>query len=295
MWKQPIFPPQIVTGAAVVELSDPEDGETPLTCSQVVRAIALDLQQTLTRKGRAPFVLSGLPMFDDLTAIQQTLEKCLLVREDPHLRGWHDVLSETLPQYQQPFAEVSQAFDWLDGIHEVLDVPLPTDEEPGLSGDEVALQLAHYLGKLADLSDLSPWQGEVRQELFNRSERYWSGLFPCYDLIGLPPTNNDHESLYGQTKRKLRRQRGVSQLREPLLRHGAGAVIQFDVDTADELRQRLAQVSREEYEAERRRYERRQEQFSRRYRWRHSRDVVLEQRFADWNEAVLDPDVLLLL
>lgn len=286
MWKQRIFPPQIVTGAAVVDPPVPEKTEVPSTCSQVVRDIALDLQQTLTRKGRAPFVMSGLPMFDDLAAIQQTLEKCLRVREDPHLRGWHDALMETLPHYQQSFAEVSQALDWVDGIHEVLDVPLPTNEEPGLSGNEVALRLAHYLGQLADLSDLSPWQVEVRQELFNRSERYWSGLFPCYDLVGLPATNNDHESLYGQAKRQLRRQRGVSELREPLLRHGAWAVIQLDVDTPDELRQQLTQVSREEYKAERVRYERRQEQFSRRYRWRHSRDVVLEQRLADWTEAV---------
>jgi len=288
MWKHRIFPPQIVTGAAVVEPPVRKEAEAPPTCSQVVRDTALDLQQTLTRKGRAPFVLSGQPMFDDLSAIQQNLKKCLSLREEPHLRGWYDVLHETLPKYQSQFEEVSQALDWVDGIHEVLDVPLPTDAEPGFSGDEVALQLAHYLGQLADLSDLSPWQVEVRQELFNRSESYWSGLFPCYDMVGLPATNGDHESLYGQTKRKLRRQRGVSELREPLLRHGAWAVIQLDVDTPDELRERLAQVSRKEYKAERIRYERRQEQFRRRYRWRHCRDVVLEQRLADWAEAIPD-------
>jgi len=228
-------------------------------------------------------------MFNDLSAIRQTLAECLVIREEPHLRGWHDALKETLPDYQQPFEEVSQALDWVDGIHEILDAPLPTDEETGLSGDEVALQLAHYLGQLADLSDLSPWQVEVRQELFDRSDRYWSGLFRCYDMVGLPATNGDHESLYGQTKRKLRRQRGVSDLREPLLRRGAWVVIQLDVDTPDELRERLAQVSREEYEAERIRYERRQSQFRRRYHWRHSRDAVLGQRLADWAKATPDP------
>ena len=276
-----------MTGAAVVEPlpQEDEEQETSPTCSQVVRDIALDLQQTLTRKGRAPFVMSGLPMFDDLSAIQKTLADCLQIREDPHLRSWHDVLDETLPHYQQPFAAVSQALEWVDGIHAVLDVPLPTDEESGLSGDEVALRLAHHLGQLADLSELSPWPVEIRQELFNRSERYWSGLFPCYDIVGLPATNGDHESLYGQTKRQLRRQRGVSELREPLLRHGAWAIIQLDVDTPDELRGRLEQVSWEEYGAERIRYERRQEQFRRRYRWRHGRDTVLEQRLADWAEA----------
>jgi len=120
------------------------------------------------------------------------------------------------------------------------------------------------------------------------SERYWSGLFHCYDIIGLPSTNNDQESLYGQVKRQLRRQLGVSQLREPLLRRGAWATIQLDVDSPVNLQKRLAQVSWEDYAAERARYEQCQEQFRRRYRWRHHRDGVLRQRIADWSAAVPD-------
>ena len=277
-----------MTGAVVVKSPVQEDTQKPLTYSQVIREVALDLQQALARKGRAPFVLSGLPMFEDLCAIQQNLARCLAIRDEPHLRCWYGVLDETLPQYQSPFEEVSQALNWLDGIKKALDAPLPTDDIPGPGGDEVARRLAHYLGQLAKLSDLSPWQEEFRQDLFDRSERYWSGLFHCYDIVGLPPTNNDHERLYGQTKRQLRRQLGVSELREPLLRRGAWAVLQLDVDTPTELQERLAQVSWKDYAAERTRYERRQEQFRRRYRWRHHRDTVLEQRTADWTKAVPD-------
>jgi hypothetical protein len=47
-------------------------------------------------------------------------------------------------------------------------------------------------------------------------------------------------------------------------------------------------VSWKDYFAERARYERRQEQFRRRYRWRHHRDTVLQQRVTDWAEAVSD-------
>ena len=39
---------------------------------------------------------------------------------------------------------------------------------------------------------------------------------------------------------------------------------------------------------ERTRYEQRQRQFQRRYRWRHYRDVVLQQRIADWTKAIID-------
>ena len=288
MQKHQIFPPQIVTGAAVDALPIQEDPEEPPTCSEVVRDLALDLQQALRRTGRAPFVLSGLPMFDDLCAIHQTLAQCLQIREDPYLREWHEVLAQTLPQHRSSFAEVERARNWVAGIAEILDTSLPTEDNPGLDSDEVARRVAHHLGALADLEDLSPWLTEFRQDLFARSERYWSGLFLCYDIVGLPATNNEHESLYGQVKRQLRRQLGVHELREPLLRRGAWTVLQIDVSSPEELRERLERVSWKEYAAERTRYEHRMEQFRRRYRWRHQRDAVLRQRLADWAEAVPD-------
>jgi hypothetical protein len=277
-----------VTGLAVIELVPQEQAEQPVTRSQVVRDLALELEYALSRKGRAPFILSGLPMLDDLCALRQTLAQCLALGDDPYLYHWYTVLDRLLPSHALAFVEVRQALDWMDGIEAILDSPLPTTEEPGPGGDAVALDLAHYLGRLADLNDLSPWLTQFRDELLNVSERYWSGLFHCYNIGGLPPTNNDHESLYGQIKRQLRRQLGVSELREPLLRRGAWIVFQLNAVSPAELRDRLAQVSWENYAAERARYERRQSQFRRRYRWRHQRDAVLQQRVADWTEAVSD-------
>lgn len=227
-------------------------------------------------------------MFDDLCALRQTLAQCLALGDDPHLHHWYTVLDRILSSHALAFVEVRQALDWVDGIEAILDTPLPTAEEAGPGGDAVALDLAHYLGPLADVTDLSPWLTQFRDDLLDVSERYWSGLFHCYNIVGLPPTNNDHESLYGQTKRQLRRQLGVSELREPLLRRGAWTVFQIDAASPAELKERLAQVSWKDYAAERARYERRQSQFRRRYRWRHQRDTVLQQRVADWAEAVSD-------
>lgn len=227
-------------------------------------------------------------MFEDLCAIRQTLKLCLMLRENPYVRHWYTVLDKTLPLSQPAFEEVAQALKWVDGIREILDAPLPTIAQSGPGGNTVAHQLAHYLGCLADATDLSPWLIQFRKELLALSERYWSGLFHCYDIIGLPATNNDHESLYGRTKRQLRRQLGLSQLREPLLRRGAWTVFQLDVDSPTDLRERLAQVSWQDYAAQRARYEQRQEHFRRRYRWRHQRDAVLLQRVANWAIAVPD-------
>jgi hypothetical protein len=225
-------------------------------------------------------------MFEDLCALRQALAQCLALEENSHLRRWYTVLEQTLPLYESVFDEVQQSLNWVDGIKHILAAPLPTCEETGVGGDAIARQLAHYLGLLATVPDLSPWLTQFRDDLGALSERYWSGLFHCYDIVGLPPTNNEHESLYGQTKRQFRRQLGVSQLREPLLRRGAWLVFQVRANSPAELTERLAQVDWTDYAAERACYERRQEQFRRRYRWRHQRDAVLQQRVADWTQAV---------
>lgn len=269
-------------------MDPPEPAQGPLTRSQVIRDLALDLHCALSRQGRAPFILSGLPLFDDLQALRQTLVACLALGEDPTLHHWQSVLDRVLPGYEPAFADIRQALAWVEQIEVLLDCPLPMDAEPGLKGDAVALELAHLLGPLADLTDLSPWLAQFRDDLLALSERYWSGLFHCYNIVGLPRTNNDHESLYGQLKRQLRRQLGFSQLGQPLLKRGAWTLFKTKAISPTDLRIRLAQVSWDDYFAERSRYERRQEQFRRRYRWRHQRDPVLQQRVADWSKVVSD-------
>ena len=248
----------------------------------------LDLQQALLRTGRAPFEVSGLPMFEDLCALQETLTQCLALGDDPRLRHWHQVLSQTLPAYRQKFVEIRQALDWVKGVREILHAPLPTEEKAGAGGDAVALQLAHYLGRLADRTDLSPWLSSYREHLFKVSESYWSGLFHCYDIANLPRTNNDLERLYGNLKRGLRRRQGVHNLREALRRHGAWAVFCSDDPSPEALRERLAQVPWTVYFAERARYEEHQATFRRRYHWRHQRETVMQQRIAAWTQAVLN-------
>lgn len=261
-----------------------EPAQTEPKHTQVVHDLAVDLQQILTRKGRAPFVLSGLPMFEDLCAYHHTLAQCLAIGDDPHLRQWYTVLAQTLPLYQVAFAEVELTLEWVAAVKQVLTEPPAT--APALDGNALARQLAHYLGQLADIPDLSPWLAQFRQHLLAVSERYWSGLFHCYDIEALPPTNNDHERCYGQLKRQLRRQLGVSQLRQPLLRRGAWMLCQIEASSPAELTQQLAQVCWDDYARERARYDQRQDQFRQRYRWRHQRDLVLQQRIDAWAEAL---------
>lgn len=277
--------PQMVSGALADQPQPPQSEPLPIEPIQVVRELVSDLKQALGRKGRAPFNLSGVPMFADLLSIQNTLAECLKLAEEPHLRSLYTTLSRTLPNYATPFKEVEQAQTWVKDIAAILDAPLPTQTDSGPGADAVALQVAHRLGALADQPNLNPWLTQTRRDLFALTDRYWTGLFPCYDIPGLPRTNNDLESLFGQTKRQLRRRLGISQLREPLLRHAAWTILPIDASSPAELHRELDGVPVEHYQRERKRYDQRQEQFRHRHRWRHQRDAVLKQRIADWKRA----------
>ncbi len=257
--------------------------------SEVVQGYARALVESLGRRGRAPFVLAGLALWEDLQAIQASLARCLAQQEEPHLRHWHDTLARLLPAYAQSFADVRLGKEWVDTLRSILDeAPLPTREDRGPGGDEVARHFAHALGQLADRQELSPWLKEFRQHLFTVSESYWGGLFVCYDVVGLPRTTNDLEGFFGQVKRGLRRQTGLSQLRQPLQRQGAWLLYQSRAETAADLEHRLAEVPREAYRAERERFTRRQERFRRRYHWRHNRQAVLAQLEDGWASTAPD-------
>lgn len=257
--------------------------------ADIVQEFAKDLQYTLSRKGRAPFVMSAVPMFEDLCALRDTLACCLAICGHVTLQHWYSVLNLVLPLYASSIADIQHALDWVDGVHSVLDAPLPTPQSPGLGADAIALQLAHYLGTLSLPPDSSPWLLQFRSDLLALSQRYWSGLFHAYDIVGLPRTNNELESLYRDLKHRLRRRLGVSKLSEPLLRHGAWALFSADSDSPSALADSFSLVPLDDYWAERHRYELRQSHFSRRYRWRHQRDLVLQNRVNDWAAAVEHP------
>ena len=72
------------------------------------------------------------------------------------------------------------------------------------------------------LLDLPPRLDAFRRHLDKVSTSYWPGLFHCYDIEGLPRTNNDLESHFRDTQRRLLRTTGQKgQTRRALQRTGS--------------------------------------------------------------------------
>lgn len=267
--------------------------EQTKSSQQIVRDFALDLKICLSRQGRAPFIFSGLPMLDDLTALRDTILACLKINEDPYLRHWADVLTRILPDYTDDFAEVAQAQKWVKEISTILKGPpnllmLASHSIPHPSittGQCVKHQFKAFLKRLFLMTDLSPFLNQFRTKLFGITNRYWAGLFHCYDISGLPRSNNALESLFGQAKRQIRRRLGIHSLRDALRRQAPWALLETTATSVDELLVLFQHVSLDDYHAQRALFDARLQQLLHRFRFRHRRDALLQQRLSDWADA----------
>lgn len=79
------------------------------------------------------------------------------------------------------------------------------------TGTQVKRMVSAYLNKLLKLAparDLDSRLGDFIRHLNTMADRYWPGLFHCYDVEGLPNNNNDLEREFGSVKRNERQVTG---------------------------------------------------------------------------------------
>ncbi len=172
----------------------------------------------LTLKGRPPFRLAGIETYQHLRRIVDFTDQLLLQHQHPQLRQLNHGLHTALLPFAQRYQDLRQGATWLEAMAQIL----APDPAVPRTGDAVAHTLRAYLDDLHHLPARSPNLAAFRQHLEQTSTSYWAGLFHCYDIAGLPRTNNDLESLFRDTQRRLLRTTGQKgQTRRALQRTGA--------------------------------------------------------------------------
>jgi hypothetical protein len=186
---------------------------------EVVTHLLRHTRYLLTLKGRPPFRLAGIETYQRLQGVIDLTEELLDHRYDPRLTHLGQGLQAALPPFTNEYRDLQKGATWLGDIARILE---PPDDGSPTTGDQVAQQLRTYLDDLLTLPNLPPRLDAFRRHLDKVSTSYWPGLFHCYDLQGLPRTNNDLESLFRDTQRRLLRTTGQKgQTRRALQRTGA--------------------------------------------------------------------------
>jgi hypothetical protein len=94
------------------------------------------------------------------------------------------------------------AYDWVHRVARLL------ENEDALTGSEVRHRMEELLAEIGDgQAAVGPLQPAVAHFL-KVSASYWPGLFHCYDVPGLPRTNNVLEQFFGSARYHQRRANG---------------------------------------------------------------------------------------
>ena len=227
-------------------------------------AYAARLRNVLSRSGRKPFRLAGLRLYADLLALLGSLETSLTyLPDEPRLTCFADAIRDALLTFETEYTQIAEGYTWVLDISDILDQLLPEAppepvEGPATEPPETPLsatvhaQLEAYLEQLDQRTDLDAPLRAFRKHLRALTKRYAPGLFHCYDIPGLPRTNNDTESLFGRVRRQTLLTAGPYHAQQRL--HEQGAWLLFEVVTNEhEQVQRLQCVSLEDWRAERKR------------------------------------------
>ena len=173
-------------------------------------------------------------------------------------------------------------------IAHILDAPLPElgTSRPSVRSDQgarVQQQLNRYLSKLKKQRGLSEWLMEFRQHLIDITGRWGDDLFVCYDIAGVPPTNNALESQFGRLRRDQRRISGRQFNTATLLDEGPYLVWECG-DSEAQVLSRLRRVAANRVDYQRRYQNLCAEQERRRlsYRLQHHRPKVFRELEAEW-------------
>ena len=195
-----------ITGGIPSPVITPEATPEPMMQEQdaILQDITRRIRYLLTLKGRPPFRLAGIEMFERLTEVKIFLEHLITHHTHPQLTQLLQGLCGALQLVQTKYLLLRQAADWLAHIADLLD---PTGK-PLRSSEQVQEDMLNYLVELEIISNQHPDLQPFFQTILKTTFSYASGLFHCYDLPQLPRTNNARESDFRDLNRRLLRTTG---------------------------------------------------------------------------------------
>jgi hypothetical protein len=109
------------------------------------------------------------------------------------------ILSKGLEQTASLFAPITVAYNWIYKAADIL------DNETGLDAIEVQRSFQTLLDSMSHEKNEAGTLESGITHFLKITRSYWSGLFYCYEVEGLPRTNNDLEQVFGVLRHHQRR------------------------------------------------------------------------------------------
>jgi hypothetical protein len=184
-------------------------------------------------------------------------------------------------------AQLRRQRQWLIDLEHLL-APPEKPGQPPLTSRSVAQDVERYLTKLLAqvMTDTDEEDQRVAAHISQTFRERWWGLFKCYDVDGLPRTNNDLERYMRRIKSGHRRILGRKNVHDFIIRYGRYAAYVDYQESLDELLSRLRQVSQDDFIRERRALDVALLREQKRHRFRHHQPDYLRELEERWADAI---------
>ena len=120
------------------------------------------------------------------------------------------MISTGLEQTASLWNPIAVAYNWVHQVATIL------DNEIGHDAQTVQHNLSRFLNAMEHQKAQVGELAEGIDHFLKVTRSYWSGLFHCYQVQGLPRTNNDLEHVFGQFRHHQRRVTGRTRLPQHL-------------------------------------------------------------------------------
>ena len=191
-----------------------------------------------------------------------------------------------LVKHRLPFAAQVERYrrqrQWLIDLDHLLD----PERDPPKSSASVKQVVDRYLVDLTTRSTHDTEDQRVADHINQIFRSFWWGLFACYDVAGLPRTNNELERFIRQIKMGYRRVSGRKNTHDFIIRYGAYAALVDPAESLDELLARMDEVDQEEFLKERKLLNLTLLDEAKIHRFRYHRAEYLAELETRWEAAV---------
>ena len=193
-----------------------------------------------------------------------------------------------LGNHRLPFAAQAERYrrqrQWLIDVERLHD----PERDPPKTSASVTQAVDDYLVGLVTRNTLDLEDQRVAEHINQIFRNFWWGLFTCYDVEGLPRTNNELERFIRQIRMGNRRVSGRKNVHDFILRYGAYAALIDPAESLEELLARMDEVDQEEFLKERKRLNLSLIDEAKIHRFRHHRADYLAELEARWEAALAE-------